>query len=57
MLSVVSVLKIKMQSRVCTHFILKIDQILYTVPVSDFLPKSICSVQLDAASVENRLGA
>ncbi len=42
----------------CTEcFILKIDRMFYAVPVSDFLPGSICSVQLDAASIKNRLGA
>lgn len=34
-------------------FILKINQILHAVPV----PDSMCSVQLDVASVTNRLGA
>lgn len=29
--------------------------ILYAVPVSDFLPDSICSVQFDVACVKNRL--
>lgn len=36
-------------------FILKIEQILHAVSVSDFPPGSICSLQLDAASVKNKL--
>ena len=38
-------------------FILKIERMLNTVSVSDFLPSSICSVRLDMASVKIRLGA
>lgn len=42
------------QLGVWTRCILKTEQILYTVPVSDFLFDLICSVQLDEASVKNR---
>ena len=36
--------------------VLKIDQMHHTIPVSDFLPGLICSLQLDVASLKNRLG-
>lgn len=36
---------------------LHFHSVLYAFPVSEFLPDSICSVQLDAASVKNRLEA
>lgn len=36
-------------------FILKIDQVLHTVPLTDFLPGSTCSAELGAAVVQVRL--
>lgn len=38
------------------YFVFKIDRVLCAVPVSKFLPQSICSVQLGMASVKNKLG-
>ena len=44
---------VDIRSRVCMGcFILKIDRMLNAVSVSGFLPSSICSVLLDAASVK-----
>lgn len=48
-----SVLRSETRSRVCTGcFIVKMDWNLYAGHVCDFLSGSICSVQLDAASVK-----
>lgn len=33
-----------------------LEKTVFSVPVFDFLPDSICSVQLEAASVKNRPG-
>lgn len=57
-ISFLSVLRSVTQAKVCTVcFILKTDQILYTIPASDFVHNSTYSFQLDLASSANRLCA